>query len=110
MSHNSGNSGFTAIVSFLAGAAAGAVTGILFAPDKGANTRERIVERTKEVGTDAKDDVNEKMDSLKSYINDFMDEVKGRFTELEKDMKQRAEEAKNEAAKTVEKKAKQAQS
>ena len=33
------------LISFLAGAAAGAILGILYAPDKGTNTRERLTYR-----------------------------------------------------------------
>ncbi|HNQ27872.1 MAG TPA: YtxH domain-containing protein [Aquaticitalea sp.] len=42
MSHNSSNT----ILGILAGAAVGATLGILFAPDKGVNTRQRIVDET----------------------------------------------------------------
>ena len=44
------------LASVLAGAAAGAILGILFAPDKGTETRRKIAEK----GTDLRDSVNDK--------------------------------------------------
>ena len=50
------------IVSFLAGAATGALTGILFAPDKGSNTRERIKSKAEDVTSDVNKEFDSKMD------------------------------------------------
>jgi gas vesicle protein len=110
MSEKSNSNAATAMISFLTGAAAGAVAGVLFAPDKGARTREKIAEKTRQVRDDVNDDVNKKVDDLKSHISDFVDEMKNKINDLEKDMKTKAEEAKNSAASKVEKKAKEAQS
>ncbi len=111
MSEKSGNNtAATVIISFLSGAAAGAIAGILFAPDKGSNTRDKIATQTKNLTSEVGDNVNAKVDSLKEYISGFMNEVKGRFTELENEMKEKAEDARNKAAKKVETKAKEVQS
>jgi gas vesicle protein len=56
------------IAAVLAGAAVGAIAGILFAPDKGSATREKI----KEAGEDLKN-------SFKEKINSFVDEVKEKY-------------------------------
>ncbi len=53
------------LLGFLAGAAVGALAGILLAPDKGSETRKKISKKTGDLG-----------DSLKGQFNDFIDGVK----------------------------------
>jgi len=53
------------LVGFLAGAAVGALAGILFAPDKGSNTRKKIATKSGDI-----------TDSVKNSFNDFIDGVK----------------------------------
>jgi len=56
------------LLGFLAGAAVGALAGILLAPDKGSETRRKISEK----GTDL-------ADGLKNKFNDFVDSVTEKF-------------------------------
>lgn len=56
------------LAGILAGAAAGAILGVLFAPDKGSETRKKIATKTKDI----KDDV-------KGKFTDFLENVKEKF-------------------------------
>lgn len=87
-----------AIVSFLAGTAVGAVAGILFAPDKGSETRSKIKEKAQDVTSDVSDSVDGKIDGLRSSLTHFISEIKGRLGVLEKQVEEKAEAAKSDSS------------
>jgi gas vesicle protein len=66
------NSSKIALFSFLAGAAAGAALGLLFAPDKGSVTREKLRNKAKDLG----DEISEKYDSLKDELKNMRHKMK----------------------------------
>jgi gas vesicle protein len=56
---------------FLVGLTAGIIVGILFAPDKGSVTREKIADKA----SDLKDKFNDFVDSLAGEVDDLTDEA-----------------------------------
>lgn len=71
------------LLGVVVGAAAGALLGILFAPEKGAETRKKIAEKGEDVVDEIKgkfnellDDISKKMDGVKSKVADNETKVK----------------------------------
>lgn len=61
-----------AILGIISGMAIGAVLGVLFAPDKGANTRKKIAKKSR----DLEKDVKSKLDYLTNKISKKTKETK----------------------------------
>jgi gas vesicle protein len=61
------------IISFLVGAAVGGALGILLAPDKGAETRRKIVEKGSEIG----DSISEFGGTIKDKFSQMVNGAKG---------------------------------
>lgn len=59
------------ITAFAAGAAAGAILGILFAPAKGSETREKIKDKAKKIS----DDLEEKLCKAEQKIQDMKEDM-----------------------------------
>jgi gas vesicle protein len=72
-----------ALLGFLAGAAVGAIAGILFAPDKGSNTRRKIATKTSDLA-----------DSVKSSFSDFIDGVRETYSGVKHDAEEFADKTK----------------
>jgi gas vesicle protein len=70
-----------------AGFTAGAIAGILFAPDKGDETRKRIKAKAGELGEDVEKAYDEEIERLKDKINKlrsrFTDEVSNAINDVE---------------------------
>ncbi len=64
------------VLGVLAGAAAGALLGILFAPDKGSVTRKKIVDKKDSMNEDLKAKFNEIIDSLSHQFEQAKDGIK----------------------------------
>jgi gas vesicle protein len=72
------------VVGFLAGAAVGALAGILFAPDKGSNTRKKIASKSGDI-----------TDSVKNSFNDFIDGAKQMYSGAKQEVDEFGNKAKS---------------
>ncbi|HZL08968.1 MAG TPA: YtxH domain-containing protein [Prolixibacteraceae bacterium] len=78
------------VLGLLAGLAAGATLGILFAPEKGSKTRKKIAR----VGEDYVDEAKDKLNDLLEDLSTKMDGVKKKAKDMVKETKATVEETK----------------
>ena len=60
------------IIATIGGIAAGAIAGLLLAPEKGKDTRKRIADNASRLGSDVKDSVNKGWTELNTRVNDVL--------------------------------------
>ena len=65
------------MLAFLAGAAAGAIFALLYAPDKGVETRKKIVDKVKEGADYTSENINELIEKLQEKAKSGLDKVTG---------------------------------
>lgn len=89
MSQNNGNT----IVAILAGVALGAAAGILFAPDKGSKTREKIKEGFDEAKNKAKGKFDEAKSKFQGKYAGTKHDVEDSYDDLLSNLSHKAEDA-----------------
>lgn len=67
------------VAALLAGLAAGAALGILFAPDKGSDTREKVNESLKDLGDAIKERTNEQINQVGALADSLIATVKSKL-------------------------------
>lgn len=73
------------LVALLAGLAAGAALGILFAPEKGEETRDKLSQSLKDLGDSIKDKAADEINNLSNLKNKVVDSIKTKIKDVEED-------------------------
>ena len=79
------------VLGLLAGVAIGAALGILYAPDKGWNTRKRISKKTEDIVEDLREkfeeflDISVKVDEAKEHAADIADNVNEHLSDIKEE-------------------------
>ena len=102
------NSGSKVLLGVLAGAATGAILGVLFAPEKGDETRRRITEGSKDVAGNLKekfsefvDSVADKYDTAKESASDLIEKGRAKAGSIASAIKSEANSVAHQAADLV---------
>jgi gas vesicle protein len=81
------------IAALLVGLAAGAALGILFAPDKGNETRDKLAESLKNLGDSIKETASKEIDNLLDLKNKVVDNIKTKINGVEQEFQDDLEHA-----------------
>ena len=81
------------IAALLVGLAAGAALGILFAPDKGNETRDKLAESLKNLGESIKETASKEIDNLMAYKDKVVDNIKSKINGVEQEYQDDLEHA-----------------
>ncbi|KAA8485467.1 gas vesicle protein [Arcticibacter tournemirensis] len=71
------------LVALLAGVAAGAALGILFAPEKGTETRDKLNDALKNLGDSIKDRAAEEIENLTAFKEKVVENIKTKLSSAE---------------------------
>lgn len=71
------------LIALLAGVAAGAAFGLLFAPEKGTETRDKLSESLKNLGDSIKEKAAEEIDNLTNFKDKAVSNIKSKINGAE---------------------------
>jgi gas vesicle protein len=71
------------LIGLLAGLAAGAALGLLFAPEKGSETRDKLNQSLKDFGDSIRDKAADEIDNLSSLKDKVVNSIKSKLRDVE---------------------------
>ena len=77
------------------GALVGAALGVLFAPDKGSNTRKKIMGGAKDLADDLKQKMREEANVFRAKAEELEEMAEGKIADMTSNMKQKVDALKN---------------
>lgn len=81
------------VVALLAGLAAGAALGILFAPEKGDETRDKLSQSLKDLSDTIKDKAADEIDALNQFKEKVLGSIKTKLRGIEEEYNDEVEHA-----------------
>ncbi|HEY8928286.1 MAG TPA: YtxH domain-containing protein [Mucilaginibacter sp.] len=81
------------VAALLVGLAAGAALGILFAPDKGNETRDKLAESLKNLGESIKETASAEIENLMNFKDKVVDNIKSKIGGVEEEYQDDLEHA-----------------
>jgi gas vesicle protein len=79
------------VIALLAGLAAGAALGLLFAPEKGSETRDKLSESLKNLGDSIKEKAANEIDNLTEFKEKVVSNIKSKIKKAEDEYLQETE-------------------